>query len=312
MQKTINHAAAAFALLGGCAMLRSVLVGLLVCLATTDRTWSQDAPFSGPQVGEKLPAFKMRLALGPREGDEFDPITTAGDKAVMLVFVHEVTRPSVALVRTIVNYADRFRELGLSSCLVFLSDDPTATSAMIHRAQHALPTAVPIGISVDGLEGPGAYGLNRKVALTILVGTSQRVTANFALIQPSLAVDAPRIGAAIQTVLGKDHQPDLSEMDAPVNGNMQRNDDSAFRRWLAPVINRAASPEQVAEAGRAVEQHAGEDEAFRQRLGSVAHRIVQAGVLKNYGTPAAQELIQKWANDYGTKDDESEDNSKQP
>ena len=158
---------------------------------------------------------------------------------------------------------------------------------------------VPIGISPDGLEGPGVYGLNRKVALTILLGKEDRVTANFALVQPSLAADAPRIGAAIHSLLGKEHQPDLAEMGIDGGPNMQRTDDATFRRFLAPVIKRDASAEQVASAAQAVEAQAREDAAFRQRLGEVAQRIVSAGVIENYGTPPAREYLQKWANEYG-------------
>ena len=44
---------------------------------------------------------------------------------------------------------------------------------------------------------PGAYGLNRNVAVTVLVATDRVVSANFALVQPSLEVDAPKIFKSI-------------------------------------------------------------------------------------------------------------------
>jgi hypothetical protein len=182
----------------------------IVCWSRCGR--AQDAQFSGPQVGEPLAPFTMRLARGEQAGEEFDPVTQAQAGPTLVVFVHEVTRPSAALIRSIVKYAGRFHEQGLQSSLVFLTADPTETQALIRRAHRALPEGVPMGISVDGLEGPGAYGLNRKMTLTVLLGNDQHVTANFALIQPSLATDAPRIGAAIEKLMGNDHQPTLAEM----------------------------------------------------------------------------------------------------
>ena len=77
-----------------------------------------------------------------------------------------------------------------------------------------MPTDVPIGISVDGKEGPGAYGLNRNVTLTVLVGKDNVVTANFALIQPSIPADAPKILAEVVKLIGG-QVPGLDELGAP-------------------------------------------------------------------------------------------------
>jgi len=52
----------------------------------------------------------------------------------------------------------------------------------------------PTGISPDGEEGPGSYGLNRKMTLTILVANKGKVTANFALVQRTLREVAVLLG----------------------------------------------------------------------------------------------------------------------
>ena len=75
-----------------------------------------------------------------------------------------------------------------------------------------MPGGVPVGISTDGQEGPGAYGLNRKVQMTILVGKDDKVTANFALVQPSAAADGPRIAQAIVDALGGGKGPTAEEL----------------------------------------------------------------------------------------------------
>ncbi len=69
---------------------------------------------------------------------------------------------------------------------------------------HALHSETPTFVSVDGKEGPGSLGLNRKVTLTILVGNKGEVKANFALIQPSLQTDLLPIANAMVDLIGGD------------------------------------------------------------------------------------------------------------
>lgn len=259
---------------------------------------ADDPVFSGPQVGERLVPFKARAVLGESAGKEFDLVGQARGGPLLIVFVHESTRPSIGLTRTVIEYAKKHERDGLMAGVVFLADDATEMEAFIKRASHALPGGVPLGISVDGEEGPGAYGLNRNVTLTVLVGKDNRVTANFALVQPSLPQDAPRIGHAIVKVLGGGDEPTLEEMGGSQWRRMQRRraaGDDRFAALLRPVIRRGATAEQVTEAAEKVEAHAAENEAFRKRVASTAQRIVNAGRLENYGTPAAQAYLKKWA-----------------
>ncbi len=171
-----------------------------------------EAVFSGPQVGEKLPLFTMRGVFDSEAGKSIDLVSQAAGKPVLLVFVHETNRPSVALTRTVMTYAARRVGDGLVSGVVWLTDDPTATEQLLKRARHALPKGVPIGISMDGKEGPGAYGLNRNVTLTVLVARNNQVTANFALVQPSVQADAPKILAEIVKLIGG-KAPTLRELE---------------------------------------------------------------------------------------------------
>jgi hypothetical protein len=168
--------------------------------------------FSGPQVGEKLTPFIMRGAVGAAAGEEIDLVKDAAGKPLVIFFVHEVTRPSVGLARLILDYARSRKSDGLHAGLVLLTADATASEAWAKRAAGALPRGVPIGISKDGAEGPGAYGLNRKVAVTVLVAKDNQVTANFALVQPSIAADGPKIAQAIAEVLGDREAPTLEQL----------------------------------------------------------------------------------------------------
>ena len=57
-------------------------------------------------------------------------------------------------------------------------------------------------IAPGGAEGPGNYGLNRNVTLTILAANEGKVTANFAIVQPN-ETNAPRVLAAVAKLVGK-------------------------------------------------------------------------------------------------------------
>lgn len=262
----------------------------------------EEQPLSGPQPGEALSPFTVTGVFDDSAGKELELVGQVNDKPLLLVFVHSITRPSIGLSRAICQYAAARGEDRLALALVFLTDDASAMESQLKRARHALPTKTPIGIYSQGVDGPGAYGLNRDVSLTVLVAKDNQVTANFALVQPSLNVDGPRIGQAIVDVLGGGQGPSAEELlGFQGGGRMPADGEVDLRPLLAPVIRIGASPEDVARAAAKVDEQAEKSEPFRRRLGDAASRIVASGKLSNYGTPAAQERIRQWAKKYGAK-----------
>ncbi|MGI8981292.1 MAG: hypothetical protein ACR2FY_18860 [Pirellulaceae bacterium] len=256
--------------------------------------------FSGPQVGEKLSSFKVRGVLGD-EGKELDFVKQADGKPIVLVFVHEVNRPSIGMTRVLTAYTTSRMKDGLATGVVWLSADATEAENNIKRMQHALTAAAPTGISLDGKEGPGSYGLNRKATLTILVGKEGKVTANFALVQPSLQADLPKILKEVVAVAGG-KVPKLEEIAGV--GEMVRKDPKnepaqELRGLIRPVIQRDAKPEDVDAAAAAVVKYIEKNEAARKEVGRIATTIIDGGKLSNYGTARAQEHLRKWAKEYG-------------
>ena len=169
--------------------------------------------FSGPQKGEKLPSFTLKT--GGEEEKEVDVVKDAGGKPTLIIFVPMVTRPSVGMARVLGDYAATRKKDGLHTGVAFLTADATDTKNWIKRAVGALPKNVPLGIAEGGQEGPGAYGLNRNVAITILVAKEGKVVANFALVQPSLQADGPKILKEIVDVLGGGKVPSIEELSKP-------------------------------------------------------------------------------------------------
>lgn len=279
---------------------------LVFCLASVAA--ANEPLFSGPQVGEPLVPFEATFVFGEDAGRDVDVLESIKDAPTLLVFVHQITRPSIALTRLVIDYASTKDEDGLHSRLIFLSKDPTETEAWFRRARHALPKGVSPMISIDGMEGPGAYGLNRKMTLTVLVAREGKVVANFPLIQPSVQADAAKVGQAIEKALGRDLTPTLSEMgfterNMPKRGPAQSPEyDGIYRQKMSPVIQKTATPEEVAAAATEVEQFAAKNPWFKQRVHKASNLIVGGGKLSNYGTAPAQEYLKKWAKEFASEE----------
>lgn len=290
--------------------MRSSLMCLFV-LGAAGLARAED-PVSGPQVGEKLPPFKVRGVLDSHAGKDIDFIEMAKEKPVVLVFVHDVNRQSIAMTRVLTSYTKTREKDGLTTGVVWLSDDATEAEAAVKKVKHALTEGVPVGVSPDGREGPGKYGLNRKVTLTILVGNKNKVTANFALVQPSLQADLPKIlEAVVKEVGGK--VPKLEDIEGmPKVAKEQPKQDPNLRGLLVPVIKKDATPEEVEKAAKALEEYLTKNEATKADVGRIANTIIDAGKLTDYGTPKAQEYLKKWAKEYGTPKKEEPKRKEEP
>jgi hypothetical protein len=180
-------------------------VGLTFLLGTIAAP-ADDPVFSGPQVGEALTSFKAVAFSGPRAGREVELPGEFAGKPTVLVFVHEITRPALQLIRPVDHYSAKWAELGLNARVVWLAADPAQAEQFLERARNSLNLKSPVVIALGGAEGPGNYGLNRNVTLTIVVANGGKVTANFAIVQPN-ETDAPRVLAAIAKLAGKPAPP---------------------------------------------------------------------------------------------------------
>ena len=290
-------------------LLSFLVVGLALC----GRTSAQEQLFSGPQVGEKLNSFKVRGVFDEEAGKDIDFVGQADGKPIVLIFVHDVNRQSVSMTRVLSGYAVSRAKDGLATGVVWLDDDATAAENQLKKMRHALTPKAPTGISLEGREGPGSYGLNRNVMLTILVGKEGKVTGNFALVQPSLQVDLPKILQSVVDVVGGE-VPKLSDLPGmpDMRGQPGQSEAPNLRPLLTPLIRLTASEEDVEKAAKAIEEKAAEDAAVRKEVGRIANTIVDNGKLENYGTPKAQEYLAKWAKEYGKPSSETQEKKPNP
>jgi hypothetical protein len=292
---------------GEISMSRHSLLGFAFLLLACPRASSAAGPiFSGPQIGETLPSFKAKGVFGDQAGKEIDVVKQDDGKPVMLIFFHARTRPAFGLMNTMMKYAASKRKDKISTAVVFLTDDYTGTEKWVRTVKKHLAEGVTHVISPAGKEGPGSYGLNRNVSLTILVADKGKVTANFALVQPSLPSDGPKVLKAIVDVTGGGKVPSIADIAGPrYKAKTPRRkqpakgqNDPKLTGMLRSVINKQASEEDVKQAAKEVEEYVAKNEVARKQLGRISNTVVNSGKLSNYGTEAAQAILRRWAKQY--------------
>ena len=296
---------------------QSVLRQLVLAIVVSLTAWQsvaaadEDDIFSGPQPGERVPPLTVRNVFEDPAVD-LNPVADAEDRPLVLVFVHKRERPAFGLMRTLLQYSLTRKKDGLNTTAVFLTADVTEASNWMRRIRNYFPKGAGVTVSPDGIEGPGSFGLNRDVTVTVLVAKEGRVTANFALVQPSLQADGPKIAKAIVDVLGGGDVPDLVKFSNQRMQQMRRSggrnsggrgdeQDPKLTGLLRRLIQKDASEEQVAAAAKELNAYLEKNEAAQKRVGEIANRIIDADKLENYGTKAAQEHLKGWAKKFKPK-----------
>ena len=213
--------------------LSTYLLALILNLAqwTTPSILAQNNVFSGPQPGEFTTPFNTVELRGESQGSAVDPVHVNRGKPTALVFVHGIERSMVPLMRVIDTFGSEYREKIITNW-VFLSDDPVTSRQRLPQVGRSIKIQGRMLLSSDGIEGPGNYGLNKDCLLTILTAKDNKVTANFALIQPGIA-DAKEVVEALSSLIGLDAPPSVESLTPKVrmaNGRNMRKGENARAR----------------------------------------------------------------------------------
>lgn len=280
------------------------LLGIGVMLVVTSSLGVSQDPdvFSGPQPGETLPSLEMRVwGTGNNWTTEtwLENEETTKGKYPLVIFVHQVTRPSVAYVRALCTYSATRESDGLNTSLVFLAEDVAERTDWVQRARGALPKDVRLGISPDGAEGPGSFGLNRNVTLTILLGDGDKVVFNQTLIDPNIPTELPKTLKAISELIGGEVPSVDSLLPQPAApgrmANARENQPMAagFEK-VEPLLRRLIRKETPDET---VDQLAAEiDELIKDKPEAKARlKDISTRVHAIYGSPRAQVHLRRWA-----------------
>lgn len=176
-----------------------------------------DPVYSGPQPGEKATPFRVLSIAGRNPAGERTLDPAASTNTVALIFVHAVERSLVPLLKSLDAYGASNANR-LQTEIVFLHPDRISGEQRIRAAAGSLRLAADVGLSLDGAEGPGNYGLNKDCLMTVLASRAGKVATNFALVQPGIT-DAHRIIASLATLSGDPNPPTAQQILAAVEAS---------------------------------------------------------------------------------------------
>ena len=201
--------------------------------------------FSGPQPGEKLPPLMAKGINGDVKDKTYDVIAKADGQPLVLFLQDESglgLRGLLGISRLLVQIAEK-SEQTMHISAVFLGDAPNTVENQASKLVPHIPSGVSLGVSQEGREGPGSYGLNRSVAQTVIIAKDGKVLHNFAFTQPMLQPDPYVLGAVGDAIGVKPTTLKKWLNEEPAEDEpMQRGDDSdearALGRRLREMIER--------------------------------------------------------------------------
>ena len=170
---------------------------------------------SGPPTGTPLAPVNSYALHGPHKGQEFDAAKSLGQGPGALLFIHELSRNIIPVLRGLDDLTSEYSVLGFQSHTLLLHDARTSAENRLKAAIFSLKHANPIILSLDGLEGPGDYALNRRAALTLVLAKGGQVVRSVAL-----------------TATGKHNLPELRKWVEEVAGKIP-SDPEELRRMIA-------------------------------------------------------------------------------
>ena len=201
--------------------------------------------FSGPQPGEKLPPLMAKGINGEVKDKTYDVIAKADGQPLVLFLQDESglgLRGLLGISRLLAQIAEK-SEQTMHISAVFLGDTPNTVENQASKLVPHIPSGVSLGVSQEGREGPGSYGLNRSVAQTVIIVKDGKVLHNFTFTQPMLQPDPYVLGAVGETLGIKFAVLEKWLNEKPAEGKrMQREDTSeearAFGRRLREMVEK--------------------------------------------------------------------------
>lgn len=229
---------------------------VLVTFGLTAAAVLQEEPYSGPLPGEPLVPFDAVGMNGELRDEVHDYVAAYAGATTVYCFIHEVSRASGRTLRALDDACLARRDEGLEALFVLLGKDQDETERYGLELPGLLDIRSPLAVALEGEEGPGAWGLNRAMTLTVVVAKGDVAVANFALLTTN-ETDVPKIMAAADEALHavasfEDVQRELAALRervraleaqvaaAPPAGRTGR---AAMRDAAMPGMEAAADPE---------------------------------------------------------------------
>jgi hypothetical protein len=185
------------------ASLSAVAVAVSVGGLVLSPARAQDPPAldSGPAAGSTVPACVAFAPSGPFAGKELDVAAQIGTAPAAILFVHELTRNTGPVIGGLDRLGVQLAWTGLQVHAVRLAADRTEAELGSKRSSDAMALHRPLLVSVDGVEGPGAYALNRRATLTLVLCKDGKVVRSVAFTDTGRG-DLGRLRTLVEEVTG--------------------------------------------------------------------------------------------------------------
>ena len=264
--------------------------------------------FSGPQAGETLPKLKVSAVTGDNAGKTFNALGDHdGAQLIILAGPNRTSiRGIIGILRLVATVNDNSKEQ-LTPILVYLGDDKNQLAENANRYLQYMNGDPTIGISNDGRDGPGSYGLNRNVSMTIIFARDGKVVYNFPFPEGMLTPDPHVLGAISEVIHTEPEQMRKwlvtaaeERTRAAAASQQNRTGGLDIRALLTPVLDKNASDEVIDAAAKKIDLVLEGNKDAAASVGALTSRMVQ-GNLESYGTKRSQYHLFKWSRLYGAK-----------
>lgn len=212
--------------------------------------------YSGPQPGEKIPSLTAINLRGEKAGQEFDPVTLAGDKLHLMFFVSK----SRTFGRFLGQQRQQLQAIEENSkqpwamSVIICNDDVNEVEKSFTILDQRYPKNLVVGLCKDGSAGPPAYGLDKNLTATVIVVKNGKVAHNLPYASDAFYTQ-PHILGAIASAMEVDHD--------------------TLRKYIGIKPGDEASANYGRGTQRSGDQSTATQNAFREKLG----QWVQSGTI---------------------------------
>ncbi len=141
---------------------------------------------SGPAAGMPLPPLRAYAVTGEVQNQEVNFVEQRQGRPTLFCFIpaDKWSRPTARLLKELDNRLGDFTDAALVA--VWVTDDPAASKDYLPRVQQSLQFGrTALAVSEEGSGGPGEWGINTEVDLTIVAAREGRVLKSFAFQSPN-------------------------------------------------------------------------------------------------------------------------------
>jgi len=157
--------------------MKIVLIFLLAIATSTDATGIDQIPVAG-EAGSTVPSFQMRTVSGPLMNRSVCHVCRNGDRPVVMVILRVLNPAQRVLLRNLDRSVEQYREEGLRSFAVYLSDVPRRDIQRVQTFQYNGRIDMPVGLSPSAI-GEDQLGVDASIPVSVILYNEQTVWKRF-------------------------------------------------------------------------------------------------------------------------------------